>query len=61
MRRGDPNPPRARDNERTRPFGRIDRQVAPEDADFEPGRPPRQNARHGEDSRLYRRTQVTSS
>lgn len=60
MRRGEPAPPRARD-EMTGPFGRIDQQVAPHDRDFEPCRPPKQNARHGEDTRLYRRTRVKAS
>lgn len=61
MRRGDPSPPRARDNERTRPFGRYDQQVAPDDKLFEPGRPPRQNARFGEDTRMYRQSRVRAS
>ena len=61
MGRGEPSPPRARDNERTRPFGRYDRQVAPEDHLYEPGRPARQNPRYGEDTRLYRNRNVTAS
>lgn len=60
MRNRDPRPPRARD-ERTHPFARHDRQVAPEDKFYEPGRPAGQNARHGEDTRLYRRLRVTDS
>jgi hypothetical protein len=60
MGRREPSPPRARDNERTRPFGRFDRQVAPEDHLYEPGRPAK-NPRYGEDTRLYRRLRVTSS
>jgi len=61
MRRGEPSLPRARDNERTRPFGRCDRQVAPEDHLYEPGRPTGQNARYGEDTRMYRRARVRAS
>ncbi|NXY98801.1 hypothetical protein HYE82_31365 [Streptomyces sp. BR123] len=61
MRRGEPAPPRARDSERTRPFNRADRQVAPEDHLYEPGRPAGQNARHGEDTRLYRKRDVKAS
>lgn len=60
MRRSEPTPPRARD-EMTGPRTRLDQQIAPEDQFFEPGRPPKQNPRHGEDTRLYRRTRVTAS
>jgi hypothetical protein len=60
MRRGEPSPPRARPG-RTRPFGRCDRQVAPEDHLYEPGRPANQNARYGEDTRMYRKLRVTDS
>jgi hypothetical protein len=60
MGRREPGPLRARD-ESTRPFSRYDRQVAPEDHLFEPGRPAGQNARYGEDTRLYRKLRVTAS
>lgn len=60
MRRGEPSPPRARD-EWSRPRSRCDMQVAPEDKFYEPGRPSGQNARYGEDTRTYRRARVTAS
>lgn len=60
-RRDEPSPERARPNETTHPRRRYDRQVAPEDKLYEPGRPPSQNARYGEDTRMYRRAQVKAS
>ena len=60
MARREPSPPRARD-ESTRPFARYDRQVAPEDHLYEPGRPAKQNGRYGEDTRTYRRAHVRAS
>lgn len=60
MGRREPSAPQARD-ESTRPFSRHDRQVAPEDHLYEPGRPAGQNARHGESAGLYRRARVRAS
>lgn len=61
MRRGDPDPPMSRGPEQTGPRHRYDRAVAPHDKDFEPGRPTGQNARYGEDTRLYRRLRIIAS
>jgi hypothetical protein len=61
MRRGDPSPPMARGPAQTAPRRRYERAVAPHDKDFEPGLPTGQNARYGEDTRLYRRLRVTDS
>jgi hypothetical protein len=51
----------ARGPEQAGPRRRYERAVAPHDKDFEPGRPTGQNARYGEDTRLYRRLRVTDS
>lgn len=60
MRRPEPDPPYSRPGA-DRPRSRYDRQVAPEDHLYEPGRPPSQNARFGEDTRMYRKLRVTAS
>ncbi|WP_327300406.1 hypothetical protein [Streptomyces goshikiensis] len=61
MRRPDPDPLMARGPEQTGPRRRYDREVGPEDKLYESGRPPRQNARYGEDTRMYRKLRVTAS
>jgi hypothetical protein len=61
MRHLDPDPPMARGPEQTGPSRRYDRAVGPDDKLYEPGRPPRQNARFGEDTRMYRRARVRAS
>lgn len=61
MRRPEPDPPMSRGPEQTGPRRRYDREVGPDDKYFEPGRPPGQNARYGEDTRMYRRARVRAS
>ncbi|MGW4505717.1 hypothetical protein ACWENO_13865 [Streptomyces sp. NPDC004436] len=51
----------SRGPEQTGPRRRYDREVGPDDKYFEPGRPPGQNARYGEDTRMYRRARVRAS
>lgn len=61
MRRGDPDPLMSRGPEQTGPRRRYEQQGAPHDKDYEPGRPTGQNARYGEDTRMYRKLRVTAS
>lgn len=60
MRCPEPDPPHSRPGA-DRPRSRYDMQVAPEDKLYEPCRPPGQNARYGEDTRMYRKLRVTAS
>lgn len=60
MGRREPDPLRPRPGA-DRPRSRYDQQVAPHDKDYEPGRPSGQNARYGEDTRMYRRARVRAS